>query len=193
MAVRPYVTSLSDRPLGFKIVLPSVAVIVSLVSACAGSPLPPPAGALPTSTSKLSPPTGTTVPLETAPAAATPFESFGDDITRGLPPGNPERGEVLFGPQGEFCTGCHSQLMIGPPITAYQGHPAIADRAAATIADPSYSGQASNVAEYLIESIVRPSAHVVAGFPDGNMPNNFGLLLSPQDISDLVAYMLVAE
>lgn len=193
MATRPYSISLSDKPLGFKIVLTSVTVIVTLVNACAGSPTPAPPVALPTSTSIRSPQTGTTAPLETGPASATPFESYGDEITRELPPGNSERGEVIFGPQGEFCTGCHSQLMVGPPITAYDGRPAISDRAAATIADPSYTGQASDVSEYLIESIIRPSAHVVAGFPDGNMPNNFGMLLSPQDISDLVAYMLVAE
>lgn len=169
-------------------------IAVSLIlSACGASTATPAPSAIPTSTNMAPAPTDSIESSGTGAVTAAPFESFGDDITRELPPGNFERGEVLFGPEGEFCTGCHSQLMVGPPLTAYEDHPAIAERAAAMIDNPSYSGQATTVSEYLVESIVRPSAHVVAGFPDGNMPNNFGLLLSLQDISDLVAYMLAVE
>lgn len=163
------------------------ALILILAAACAS----PGSRASPIVTS--SAPTLTIQSTSALEPSSVAVGSFGAEITRELPPGDPERGEILFGPQGEFCSGCHSQLLVGPPVAAYDGHPAIAERAAATIEDPAYTGRATTVTEYLVESIVDPDAYVLPGFPDGNMPGNFGLLLSGQDISDLVAYMLVVE
>ena len=46
-----------------------------------------------------------------------------------------------------------------------------------------------SAAEYLRQSIVDPSAHVVEGFVD-IMPISIGFLLSEEDIDNLVAFLL---
>lgn len=42
--------------------------------------------------------------------------------------------------------------------------------------------------DYLHESIVKPSAFVPEGYPDGVMPQNFGQTLKPEEIDALLAY-----
>ncbi len=49
---------------------------------------------------------------------------------------------------------------------------------------PGYSAEL-----YLYESITQPSAYVVQNFQDGLMPPNFKEVLTPQQISDIVAYL----
>ena len=44
--------------------------------------------------------------------------------------------------------------------------------------------------DYILESILDPSAHMVEGFPDDVMPKNYGNLLTSEELSDLVAFML---
>jgi hypothetical protein len=43
--------------------------------------------------------------------------------------------------------------------------------------------------EYLRESIVDPAAYIVEGYPDG-MPKAYKILLSEEDIDNLVAFLL---
>jgi mono/diheme cytochrome c family protein len=67
-------------------------------------------------------------------------------------------GGRIFSGKGS-CTLCHNAVGgRAPPL----------DRAAAVaaerLADPRYAGQAADEAEYLYESMVEPSAYVVAGF-----------------------------
>ena len=52
--------------------------------------------------------------------------------------------------------------------------------------------EATTAEEYLIESVVRPNAYVVAGYPDNPnpMPPNFGERITLQNMADLLAYML---
>jgi hypothetical protein len=47
-----------------------------------------------------------------------------------------------------------------------------------------------NAEAYIRESIISPSAFVVTGFPDGQMPTDFGTRLTAQQQTDLVAYLL---
>jgi cytochrome c1 len=49
---------------------------------------------------------------------------------------------------------------------------------------PGYSAEL-----YLYESITQPSASITQGFQDGLMPPNFKDVLTPQQMSDLVAYL----
>ena len=42
--------------------------------------------------------------------------------------------------------------------------------------------------DYLHESIVKPGAFVVEGYPDGVMPQNFGQTLKPEEIEALLTY-----
>jgi hypothetical protein len=43
---------------------------------------------------------------------------------------------------------------------------------------------------YIRESLLQPSAYVVPGFPDGQMPTVLGTRLTTQQQNDLVAYLL---
>ena len=67
-------------------------------------------------------------------------------------------GERIYNGKGT-CTLCH---------TAVGGRAPLLDKVAAVAAerltDPRYKGQATNAEEYLYESMVEPSAYVVAGF-----------------------------
>jgi mono/diheme cytochrome c family protein len=107
-----------------------------------------------------------------------PAEGFiGTDMESGLPDGDPARGEALFVEQG--CMGCHSldgSTLVGPSM---QG---VGERASARV--EGYSAE-----EYLRESILLPCEVLVDGF-GCVMPPGFGQRLTPQDLADLIAYML---
>lgn len=47
--------------------------------------------------------------------------------------------------------------------------------------------------EYIRSSILNPNEYVVEGFNEGIMPQNYGELLSPQELDDLVAFLLAQE
>jgi len=99
-----------------------------------------------------------------------------------LPAGNAETGKQLF--SGRGCVACHSLeegvRVVGPSLAG------LATRAAT--AEPDLSA-----AVYLYKSITRPNATVTEGFAAGLMPQNFKDTLEPQDLADLIAYMLTLE
>ena len=82
------------------------------------------------------------------------------------------------------CRICHSLdpglVLIGPSLDG------IATRAATRV--PGLSAE-----EYIRQSILDPNAYVVEGFPAGQMLQNFGELLSGEDIDNLVAFLLTLE
>jgi hypothetical protein len=47
-----------------------------------------------------------------------------------------------------------------------------------------------DAAAYIRESIVDPNAFVVSGYQPGLMPPNFGQLMTPEQIDQLVNYLL---
>jgi hypothetical protein len=132
-------------------------------------------------------PTETPVPTD-APqstrAAQPTTASVGTDINASLPPGDAGRGQQIFNSaqplangQPAGCNGCHTGgLPIAPDI---QG---VATRAESR--KPGLSAE-----KYLHESIVQPDAFVV---PDFNpiMPKDFGQRMSPQDLGDVIAYLM---
>lgn len=90
------------------------------------------------------------------------------------------RGHALFIQAG--CVACHtitgvSSATVGPPLDG------LAARAGLQI-----SGLTAE--EYIHQSIVDPSAFVVSGYPDGVMPQNFAELLTEEQISDLIAFLM---
>jgi sulfur oxidation c-type cytochrome SoxX len=90
------------------------------------------------------------------------------------------RGQVVFSTAG--CTACHaisgiSSGTVGPVLDG------LATRAGSTV-----SGLTAE--EYIHQSIIDPSAYVVPGFTDGVMPQNFGEILTEEQINDLVAFLL---
>lgn len=101
-------------------------------------------------------------------------------------------GQALFRSVQPACNACHSVApgvnMAGPSLSG------LATRAAQTVADPGYKGQARDAAGYIRESIVQPSAHLVPGAmysANGQsfMPTTYGSGLQPQQIDQLVVYL----
>ncbi|HJW91422.1 MAG TPA: c-type cytochrome [Anaerolineales bacterium] len=115
--------------------------------------------------------------------------ALGEVVLEGLPtpPPSPEeaadpvaRGKQVFLDRG--CGGCHTidgltAGTVGPTLTQI-----------GTVAETRIPGTSTE--DYLHASIVDPSAQVVEGFPDNVMPKNFNTLLSEEQLSDLIAFLL---
>jgi mono/diheme cytochrome c family protein len=99
-----------------------------------------------------------------------------------LPAGNAENGATLFARSAEGappCGSCH--VIEGDPING----PALAGygETAATRVE----GQTAE--QYTYTSIVKPAAHIVSGYANIMYPL-YGDRYSPQQIADLIAYLL---
>lgn len=90
------------------------------------------------------------------------------------------------------CQTCHSiepgKKLIGPSLAG------VAEVASGRLTEAGYTGKARTPEEYLRESILEPSAYVVAGSSYGSngrsfMPATFGQTLTPAQVDDLVAYL----
>lgn len=126
-------------------------------------------------------------------SAATPH-----GITLGTPPPtaastNPiALGEALFGQSPPACFSCHATQpgvqLVGPSVAG------LGARAVEVLKNPGYTGTARTPEDYIRESILHPSAHVVPGatFSAGGlsiMPAIYQDTLKPADIDHLVAYL----
>ncbi|HJV76690.1 MAG TPA: c-type cytochrome [Noviherbaspirillum sp.] len=105
-------------------------------------------------------------------------------------------GQNLFNATPPACFACHSVSpgvnLAGPSLAG------IGTKAATATADPNYKGKAKDAAGYIRESIVEPSAHLVAGptySANGRsfMPDTFGKDLKPEQIDQLVAYLITLK
>ena len=105
-----------------------------------------------------------------------------------------ERGQEVFRSPAMACQACHSTTpgvtLAGPSMAGVYG------RAEALVADPSYTGSATDPEGYIRESIVQPSAHLVPGAnfatePGGTslMPADYEERLTAEQLDDLVAYL----
>jgi cytochrome c551/c552 len=96
-----------------------------------------------------------------------------------LPPGDAASGQMVFAAVG--CVACHSLQpgvkIVGPSLAG------VATRAPGR--RPGYSADL-----YLYESITRPNAYIVDGFSPNIMPQNFRQILRPQQIADLIAFLM---
>ena len=104
-------------------------------------------------------------------------------------------GEALFRQPELACQACHS---VQPGVTlAGPSMAGIGTRAAQTVADPAYTGSATDAEGYLREAIVDPSAHLVPGANFGTggdeglslMPADYGTRLDDEQIDYLVVYL----
>ena len=102
------------------------------------------------------------------------------------------QGENIFRTAVPACNACHSTApgadMAGPTLAG------LATRAAETIGSPSYKGSAKDVAGYIRESIVNPSAHLVSGkmySANGTsfMPTGYDQSLTDKQLDHLTAYL----
>ncbi|HEY0877636.1 MAG TPA: c-type cytochrome, partial [Zeimonas sp.] len=127
---------------------------------------------------------GTTPESGAAPPAAAPVSGSEDPAAL---------GERLFRTVAPSCNACHSIApgvnMAGPTLAGAGA------RAEQRIAAPGYEGSAKDAATYLRESIVEPSRYLVPGemySADGTsfMPNTYGKDLTPEQIDQLVEYLI---
>ena len=106
------------------------------------------------------------------------------------PPPSPEeeadpvaRGQRVYLDSG--CGGCHtiegiSAGTVGPNQTT------IGTMSGTRVPDMSAE-------DYMLESILDPSAFVVEGYPDNVMPKNYSESLSSEQLSDIVAFFLTLQ
>lgn len=129
------------------------------------------------------------------------FESFTEEqlatkeAVEGEAVATPAEGEAGAAAQGRQvfinngCGGCHilddagGAGITGPDLNG------IGSRAEERIAAAGYAGEATTAEEYIRESIVNPNAHVVEGFPQNVMPQNFGDVIPEDDLNALVQYL----
>ena len=134
------------------------------------------------------PPTATPTPLQpTETPTDIPFKAVGTDFTINLPIGDPVAGQKQAGFRG--CVACHG-TGVGPNWAPSDDLVGIGDRASIRLTQENYTGAATNAEQYLFESIVQPSAHIVEGYTDGIMISQSGRLMSAQDVADVIAYLL---
>ena len=95
-----------------------------------------------------------------------------------LPSGDPARGEQIF--LAQPCHTCHRDVPVGPAFSA--------DPPLATVAEGRKSGYSAEL--YLYESIVSPNAYVVSGFQKDVMPADYGMMLTEQELADVIAYLM---
>jgi mono/diheme cytochrome c family protein len=111
-----------------------------------------------------------------SPTAETVIGTIPTTTTQAAAPGNATAGATLFKSQG--CDGCHtfkaagSTAKVGPDLDKLAQY-------AKTAGMP--------LADFAHESIQNPGSYVESGYQ--NIMPNFGQTLTPQQISDLVAYL----
>ncbi|NLD56250.1 MAG: c-type cytochrome [Burkholderiaceae bacterium] len=126
--------------------------------------------------------TGRGGPEDQLPPGTRPVTSDSDPIAL---------GQALFRTATPACNACHSTApgvnLAGPTLAG------LASRAERWIGSGDYKGKATDVAGYIRESILEPSAHLVPGemySAEGTsfMPNTYGTM-KPEEIDHLVAYL----
>ena len=89
-----------------------------------------------------------------------------------------------------YCGICHTLAAAGTNGTFGPPHNGIAATAKQRIADPSYTGKAVTVVQYLRESIVEPSVYAAPGFAYTSHPMPSYAHLPKQDLDALIYFLL---
>lgn len=131
------------------------------------------------------------------PAAAPPTSAPPAAAPAGGGAGNAENGKALFAQPvlngNAGCSTCHSlepgKVLVGPSEAG------VATRAATTV-------QGQSAEQYLRTSILKPNEHIAKGCnasdpnadcPASVMPQDWEQKLKPQEVDDLVAYLLTLK
>ena len=127
-----------------------------------------------------------TMPVATRAATTAPPAPTGPTDLQAtfaaLPTGHAENGQAVFTSAG--CAACHSLepdvRLVGPSLAG--------GAARAATRRPGYAPEL-----YLYESITNPNAFVVEGFQPDIMPKTFADTLNPQELADVIAFLLTHE
>ncbi len=103
-------------------------------------------------------------------------------------PAGVKNGEAFFDQllidKGPGCNTCHSlkpnQVLVGPSLAG------VATRAEKRI--PNVSAE-----DYLRQSILEPDSYLVAGFGPGVMPKTYSSELTPEQLANLIAYLMTLK
>jgi len=92
-----------------------------------------------------------------------------------------------------LCFACHT--IPGIPGAVGVVGPKLVEKTNAPqrLKDPAYKGKATSVREYIMESIINPSAYVVKPFPDNIMPKDFGKKLNAAAVNKVIDYLSQLE
>lgn len=173
-------------------------IFVVLLLGCSTQPTPTPTPIPPTATSV---PTSTPVPPTATATRPPPTQAFAPSAAPvGALKGDAASGEKLFHIKKADCTACHDEMLPFPGGEYAPNLGDVATQAEQIIKSQGYTGRAKTVADYLRESIVDPNAYIVPGDDyrdpkDGlsAMRRDFAQRLSPQEIEDLIAYLLTLK
>lgn len=89
--------------------------------------------------------------------------------------GDPVAGEAVYNSLN--CGACHIEGASGAPYLEGFG-----ERAGSTV-------EGESAREYAFYAVAQPARHIVEGYGNA-MPNNYDEQLTPQEMADLIAYML---
>jgi nitric oxide reductase subunit C len=107
-----------------------------------------------------------------------------------------ELGRALFNASPPACGACHSIAsnvnLVGPSLAG------IAATAANRVRGSDYHGKANDAPSYIRESILDPNAHVLVGptYSTGGrslMPSDYAQTLKPDQVDEIVAYLLTLK
>ncbi len=172
-----------------------MATAAPMATAVVAPTITPTTAAAPAAPTAAATATATTVaPTAQATAAATPEAAAPSDT--GSEPaisGDAEAGKALFNqPVFQSSSGIASGCYTCHYVEASRGNftgpnlAGVGSRAATTVSGLS-------AVEYLYNSIVNPNDYVVEGFVAGLMPQNYGEVLTQEQIDNLVAYLLTLK
>ena len=121
-----------------------------------------------------------------APGAAPAGAAPGAPVVTGDEPVNEIFTKAL-------CFACHTIPGIPGAVGAVGPKLVEKTNAPLRLKDPAYKGKATSVREYIMESIITPSAYVVKPFPDKVMPQDFGKKLNAAAINKIIDYLSQLE
>lgn len=92
-----------------------------------------------------------------------------------------------------LCFACHTIPGIPNAVGIVGPKLVMKTTAPQRLKDQAYKGKATNVREYIIESIISPSIYVVEGYPDNIMPKDYRAKLSDDALDKMAEYLSQLE
>lgn len=157
----------------------ALGVCVAMLAGCGGSP------ATPTAIPPTPKPTETPIPPTVAPVVV-PQLSADEQLAY-------DQGKLAYMKTG--CTACHAIDNVGTQGQVGSNLSHVYQYAVEALKDPNYKGKAKTPAEFLRESVLDPNMYVPTNCPlgpcaPGQMPTNYSTILRPNEIDQLITFLV---